>query len=207
MILHRAAVLPGAPRGLAVLTAAIFAGRVGEYIAEVIVGTWSLGYSLQLQLTDAVSLAAILALLTRRQWFIDLVYFWAFSGSLQAARPPDLGPGQSFPSVFYFTYHVGAIVAACLLVFGCRPYPRHDAIWRVYALTLCCAALAGLGDLITGGNCMYLRSKPVHHSLLNVMGPWPWYIAAGAAPALLIFLVLRALLQAVRWRDAGYARS
>jgi len=63
--------------------------------------------------------------------FIDLLYFWAFSASLQAAPTPDLGPGQSFPSVFYFTYftyHVGAIVAACLPVFGCRLYPRDDAI-------------------------------------------------------------------------------
>jgi uncharacterized membrane protein YwaF len=82
----------------------ILAGWAGEYIAEVIVGTWSLGYSLPLQLTDAVSVTVILALLTRRQLFIDLLYFWAFSASLQAALTPDLGPGQSFPSVFYFTY-------------------------------------------------------------------------------------------------------
>jgi hypothetical integral membrane protein (TIGR02206 family) len=193
-----------------VLAGVIVAGWVGEYIAEVIVGTWSLGYSLPLQLTDAVSLAAILALVTRRRLFIDLVFFWAFSGSLQAALTPDLGRGQSFPSVFYFTYftyHVGAIVAACLLVLGCRLYPPHDAIWRVYGLTLCWAALAGLGDLITGGNYMYLRSKPVHHSLLNVMGPWPWYIAAAAALALLIFLALRALLEAVRRLDVGHRRS
>jgi hypothetical integral membrane protein (TIGR02206 family) len=197
----------GAARALA---GVILAGWVGEYIAEVIVGTWSLGYSLPLQLTDAVSLAAVLALLTRRQLLIDLLYFWAFSASLQAALSPDLGPGQSFPSVFYFTYftyHVGAIVAACLLVFGCRLYPRHDAIWRVYGLTLCWTALAGLGDVITGGNYMYLRSKPVHRSLLNVMGPWPWYIAAGAALGLLMFLVLRALLDAGRRRDVSYQRS
>ncbi len=192
------------------LAGMIIAGWAGEYIAEVIVGTWSLGYSLPLQLTDAVSVAAILALLTRRQLFIDLVYFWAFSASLQAALTPDLGAGQSFPSVFYltyFTYHVAAIVAACLLVFGRRLYPRHNAIWRVYSLTLCSAALAGLGDVITGGNYMYLRSKPVHHSLLNVMGPWPWYIAAGAALGLLMFLVLRALLETARRLDVGYERS
>ncbi|MBV8999465.1 MAG: YwaF family protein, partial [Solirubrobacterales bacterium] len=86
-----------AARALAVV---IIAGWAGEYIAEVIVGTWRLGYSLPLQLTDAVSIAAILALLTRRQPFIDLVYYWAFSSTLQAALTPDLGPGQSFPSVF-----------------------------------------------------------------------------------------------------------
>lgn len=125
---HPGAWVWGAARALA---GVIVAGWVGEYIAEASVGTWRLDYSLPLQLTDAVSLAAILALLTRRQFFIDLVYSWSFSATLQAALTPDLGPGQSFPSVFYFTYftyHVGAIVAACLLVFGCQLYPRHDAM-------------------------------------------------------------------------------
>lgn len=193
-----------------VLAGVIVAGWAGEYIAEVIIGTWRLDYSLPLQLTDAVSLAAVVALLTRLQTFIDLVYFWAFSATLQAAITPDLGTGQSFPSVFYFTYftyHVGAIVAACLLVFGCRLYPRHDAMWRVYGITLCWAALAGLGDVITGGNYMYLRAKPVHSSLLNVMGPWPVYVVAGAALGLLMFLVLRAILDAARRTDLRRAHA
>lgn len=60
--------------------------------------------------------------------------------------------------------------------------------------------------MITGGNYMYMRSKPVHHSLLNVIGPWPWYIAAGAALGLIMFLALRALLEAVRRLDVGYQR-
>jgi hypothetical integral membrane protein (TIGR02206 family) len=189
------------------LAGAILAGWAGEYVADAVLGTWSVKYTLPLQLTDAVSAMAITALLTRRRLLVELTYFWAFTASLQAALTPDLA--QAFPSIFYFTYftyHVGAIVAACLLVFGCRLYPRHDAIWRVYGLTLCWAALAGLGDVITGGNYMYLRSKPVQHSLLNVMGPWPWYIASGAAVGLLMFLALRALPDVARRRDVGYQR-
>ncbi len=186
------------------LAAVIFAGWAGEYVADVVVGTWSVKYTLPLQLTDAVSLSAIIALLTRRQLFVDLVYFLAFSASLQAALTPDLS--QTFPSVFYFTYfiyHVGAIVAACFLVFGCRLYPRHEAMWRVYGITLGFTCVAALGDLITGGNYMYLRSKPIHNSLLNVMGPWPVYIAVGAAIGLAMFLVLRALADWARRADFG----
>jgi len=188
------------------LAGAIFAGWLGEYIAEVVVGTWTLRYSLPLQLTDAVSLAAIIALLTRRRLFVELLYFWAFSASLQAALTPDLG--STFPSAFYFTYflyHVGAIVAACLLVFGCRLYPRRGAIWRVYLLTFAFAAVSGVGDLITGGDYMYLRSKPIHNSLLNVMGPWPLYIASGAALGLALFLALDAIANAVARQDVVHA--
>jgi hypothetical integral membrane protein (TIGR02206 family) len=184
------------------LALVILAAWVGEYVADVEQGTWSARYDLPLQLTDAVSLVALLALWTRRGWLVELVYFWALTASLQAALTPDLD--QTFPSVFYFTYfgyHEGAIVAACFLVFGCRKYPRPGAAWRVYAATLGVTALAGVGDLITGGNYMYLREKPAHSSLLTVMGPWPWYILSTAALGLAMLLALEALTQLVRRRD------
>ncbi|HTX31262.1 MAG TPA: TIGR02206 family membrane protein [Solirubrobacteraceae bacterium] len=184
------------------LAAVIFAGWAGEYLADVIEGIWTVQYSLPLQLTDAVSVVAIIALLTQAQLAIELVYFWAFSASLQAVLTPDLA--STFPNVFYFTYfcyHVGSIVAACLLVFGCRRYPRRGAMWWVFGLTLVWAGVAGLGDVVTGGNYMYLASKPVHNSLLNVMGPWPWYIAASAVVGLVMFFVLDRIAVAVARRD------
>lgn len=194
------------------LAGVVLAGWAGEYVAEVVVGTWSLHFSLPLQLTDAVSLAAIVALLTRRQLFVELLYFWALSASLQAALTPDVS--NSFPSAFYFTYfayHVGSISAACLLVFGCGLYPRRGAIWRVYVLTLAWTALAAGGDLATGGNYMYLSRKPIRNSLLNVMGPWPWYIAAGAVIALGLFALLDVIARAARLHDSrlrtAYQRS
>jgi hypothetical integral membrane protein (TIGR02206 family) len=178
--------------GTRLLAVAILAGWAGEYIADAVEGSWSVRYTLPLQLTDAVSACAIVALWTRRTLLVELTYFWAFAASLQATITPDLG--QSFPSVFYFTYftyHVGAVVAACLLVFGLGLRPRPHAAWRTFALTLCFAAAVGIADVITGGNYMYLRAKPVHGSLLNVMGPWPWYIASTAALGLAMLLALQ----------------
>jgi hypothetical integral membrane protein (TIGR02206 family) len=182
-------------RGLALL---ILAAWVGEYVADAVLGIWAIQYSLPLQLTDAVSAATVLALWTRRALLIELAYFWAFTASLQAVLTPDLG--QAFPSVFYFTYfgyHVGAIVGASFLVFGCRLYPRPGAVWRVYAVTLAFTAVSGAGDLLTGGNYMYLRDKPTHSSLLNLLGPWPWYILATAAVGLAMLLAVAVLTHAV----------
>jgi hypothetical integral membrane protein (TIGR02206 family) len=183
----------------AALAAVIFAGWAGEYVADLVNHTWSVKYTLPLQLTDAVSVVTIAALLIRRRLLVELAYFWAFTASLQAVLTPDLA--QSFPSVYYFTYfayHVGAIVAAGFLVFGCRLYPRRGAVWRVYGLTLAWTAIAALGDVLTGGNYMYLRAKPVHSSLLSVLGPWPWYIVATAGLGLVMLLVLNAITNAVR---------
>lgn len=188
-------------RGLTTLERALALGILtawaGEYVADVVLGIWSTRYDLPLQLTDVISLTSALALWTRRPLLVELTYFWAFTATLQAVLTPDLG--YAFPSVFYFTYfgyHVGAIVGASLLVFGRGLYPRPGAVWRVFAVTLAWAAVAGVGDLITDGNYMYLRSKPVHGSLLSLLGPWPWYIGGAAGAGLIMLSVVAGLTHA-----------
>ena len=184
------------------LALVIFAGWAGEYVADIVLGTWTVRYTLPLQLTDAVSVVAILALWTRRARLIELVYFWSLTATLQALLTPDLA--NSFPSVYYFTYfiyHIGAVLAACFLVLGCRLYPRPGAVRRVFLTTLAFTALAGLGDILTGGNYMYLREKPAHNSLLNLMGPWPWYIASTVALALALLLIVNWLTDWIKSLD------
>jgi uncharacterized membrane protein YwaF len=83
-------------------------------------------------------------------------------------------------------------------VFGCRLYPRPGAVWRVHRVTLGFTAIAGVGDLITGGNHMYLREKPAHSSLLSLMSPWPWYIVQTAILVLVLLLAVAGLTRAVR---------
>jgi len=185
-----------------VLALVIFAGWAGEYLADVLLGTWSIQYDLPLQLTDAISVTAILALWTRRMLLVELVWFWSLTASLQATLTPDLS--QTFPSVYYFTYfiyHIGAIVGGCFLVLGCRCYPRLGAVWRVYAATFVFVLVAALGDVFTGGNYMFLREKPAYSSLLNVMGPWPWYIASTAVLGLVLLFAVKLLTDWARRRD------
>jgi hypothetical integral membrane protein (TIGR02206 family) len=188
-----------AARALALV---IFAGWAGEYLADVVLGTWTVRYDLPLQLTDVISVSAIIALWSRRALAVELAYFWSLTASLQATLTPDLS--SSFPSVYYFTYflyHVGAIVGACFLVLGCRLYPRPGAVWRVYAATFAVAVLAALGDVIAAGNYMFLREKPEYSSLLNVLGPWPWYIASTAVLALALLWLVKLLTDWVRRHD------
>lgn len=193
---------PGSSRLLSFgLACVILAGWTGEYLADAVLGIWSPKYDLPLQLTDAVSLVAIVALCTRRALAVELTYFWALTASLQATLTPDLA--QPFPSAFYFTYfayHGGAIVAALMLVFGMGLYPRPGAALRVFAATLVVTAVAAVGDVLSGGNYMYLREKPQHASLLSVMGPWPWYIASTALLGLAMLLAVEALTGVLRAR-------
>ena len=176
------------------LALVILAGWIGEQVADIVEGIWSVEFTLPLQLTDVVSVTAVIALWHPRPLLVELTYLWALTASLQATVTPDLA--RTFPSAFYFTYfgyHVGAVVAAFLLVFGRRLYPRRGAAWRVFAATLVVAVVAGIANLVSGGNYMYLRHKPLHSSLLDVMGPWPWYIVETAVLGLALLLALGAI--------------
>jgi len=175
-------------RTLAVL---MLAAYLAENVAIVVRGTWSLERNLPLQLTDVVTITAALALWSPRPLLFELAYFWALTASLQAVLTPNLD--STFPSLFFFTYfatHCGAVVAAVFLAWGRGLAPRRGAVTRVFVATAAFAVVAGLSDLLTGGNYMFLREKPETTSLLDLMGPWPWYILSGAMLAIAMFAVL-----------------
>jgi hypothetical integral membrane protein (TIGR02206 family) len=177
-------------RGLALLILVAFAT---DHVVAIARGDWSVDRYLPFHLTDAVTIVAALALWTARPLPVELAYFWALTASLQAVLTPDLGEG--FPDPYFWTYfvtHSGAVVAACLLVFGRDLQPRPGAVRRAFVATAGVAGAAALANLLTGGNYMFLREKPDSGSLLDLMGPWPWYIAAAAVLALALFVALDA---------------
>jgi len=154
-------------------------------------GEWGWDYALPLYLCDAAGFVAAAALVTRRPLLVEVTYFWGLAGTVQAIITPDLR--YDFPSYFYFQYfvqHTGIVLAALFLVAGLRIYPRRGAIARMIGITLAFSAVAGVANVVTHGNYMYLAHKPAGGSLLDYMGPWPVYIVAGIPLAALIFLVL-----------------
>lgn len=169
--------------------------------------TWSVGASLPVQLCDVGGFVAVAALLWRQLLLVEIAYFWGLGGTLQAVLTPDLGD-QHFPSFPYLQFYVThdlVILAALFLVIGLALYPRPGAVRRIFLLTLAFALVVGLLDLVTGGNYMYLRQVPASGSLLNLMGPWPWYIAAGAVLTLVVLAILNAPFRLSRLggHDAG----
>ena len=188
---------PPPARVLALVMAGAF---VAEQVAYVVTGEWRATLNLPLQLSDAVTFVAIAALWRPRPRLAELLWFWALTASLQATLTPDLA--QSFPDVRYFTYfltHGGALVAVVVL----RALPQPGGMWRACAATLAWTALAAVGDVVTGGNYMFLREKPSRASLLDLMGPWPVYIAAAAVLALVLFAVLQVLGDRLRGSSPG----
>ena len=163
--------------------------------------------SLPLQLCDVAIFIAAAALWTRRQLVVEVTYFWGLAGTIQALLTPDLP--QHFPSYPYFQYYIahgGVVAAALVLVVGLRQRPRRWAVAWVAGLTVAYAALVGFVDAVTGADYMYLRSKPPSATLLDVLGPWPWYILSAAAIAACLFAILDAPFR-LRRRDLRQGRA
>ncbi len=146
---------------------------------------------LPLELCDATLLLVAIVLLTLHPLLFDVAYYTALGGTTMALVTPDLW--EQFPSaatVQFFVAH-GLVVASVLyLAWSGLARPRPGSVARAMAAINIYAAAVGIFDWKFGTNYMYLAAKPQNASLLDLLGPWPWYIAAGEAVALVLFTLL-----------------
>ncbi|MBL0387563.1 TIGR02206 family membrane protein [Tumebacillus sp. ITR2] len=154
-------------------------------------GAWTLDFSLPLQLCSISLLLAILMLLSKSYRLFEFMFLAGLGGALQALLTPDLG-NYAFPHFRTFEFFIGhgAVVVACFfMVFVERYRPTFGSVWRSFAaLNVLALVVYGL-DLLTGGNYMFLAHKPSNASILDVLGPWPWYLLSLEGVALAMHLL------------------
>jgi hypothetical integral membrane protein (TIGR02206 family) len=146
---------------------------------------------LPLELCDASLCLVIISLFTLNETVFDLAYYGALAGATMALLTPNLWePFPSFGTIQFFIAH-GLIVAGTLyLVWSRLARPRPWSVLRAMAGVNLFAASVGAFDFVYKTNYMYLRAKPANASLLDVLGPWPWYLVAAEAVALGVFSLL-----------------
>jgi hypothetical integral membrane protein (TIGR02206 family) len=162
--------------GFAVLIAAI---EIVWYVSEARKHGLSVHYSLPFHLCDFSMIAAIFALLTRKQVLYEFAYFFGFGGATQALITPELQEGfPAFECMKFFASHGSILTAVIFLtfVFGMRPMPR--SIPRMVIAGTLYMLLVGAFDWATGANYGFLREKPYTPTLLDHLGPWPWYLGS-----------------------------
>ena len=140
---------------------------------------WSLSRTLPVQLCDLASLTAAYALWTHRWWATALTYYWGLTLTPQAIATPDLA--ATFPEpvfLLYWAMHIGTIWAAVYLTWGRGETPD----WRGYRFAIAVTAVWAVEifvlNLLIDTNYGYLNGKPGSASILDLLGPWPWYLAA-----------------------------
>lgn len=159
-----------------------------------LVGVKSIDNFLPLHLCDVAAITAGFALLTRRPLLCALTYFWGLAATLQGLLTPALTVGfPHFPFVMFFVHHFAVVTAALYLplVEGWRPrWPAWKAVREIYAWSLVYLAVAMTANFFLGSNFAFASRPPGNPSLIDHLGPWPWYLLAMQAIAILFFFLL-----------------
>ena len=149
---------------------------------------------LPFHLCDIAAITAGFALITRRPTLCALTYFWGLAATFQALVTPALSIG--FPSWPFFTFFVQhfAIVATALylpIVEGWRP---RQPLWKgpieVYAWSIAYLIFALTANKLLGTNFGFVSRPPDNPSLIDHLGPWPWYLFSMQAIAVTFYFLL-----------------
>ena len=148
-------------------------------------------WNLPLQLCDVTLWMTAIACLTLARPLVEFAYFAGFAGAAMALLTPDLWrPWPQYPAIYFFVAHAGIVIGIAVLVVGRTAPLRNGAVWRAFGMLIGYAVLVGAFNAVTRANYMYLCRKPGNASLLDMFGPWPVYLFAGAAAGLGLFWLL-----------------
>lgn len=135
----------------------------------------------------SVLLAAIM-LITRSRRIYELVYFWGLAGASMAIITPDIE--YTFPDIIYITYftsHALIVVGVLLMTVLFRYRPTLRSLGKALVLTNVYMFMVIPLNLVLDTNYLYVRHKPAGGTLIDFLGPWPWYILALEAIGTLFF--------------------
>jgi hypothetical integral membrane protein (TIGR02206 family) len=175
------------------LGVAILALWAAGTVAQVAAPDFDPAWGLPLQLCDLTSLAAGLALVSRRRWARAVVVLWSLALSTQAFVTPIVreGPARLLFWLFWGSHFASVGTAIYeLLAAGFRPRWKD---WRT-------AAGAGLGylalvlplALALDWSYGFVGDFDARGTVLEWLGPWPWrvaWMALGAAGAMALVVL------------------
>lgn len=162
------------------------------HIWNIAIGEWTIQTHLPFHLCAVLVWTSLFMLLTKNYRIYEFVYFLGIAGASQALLTPEAGI-YGFPHYRVFqtiTAH-GSIVSAAIfmtVVEGYRPY--WSSFKRVFLWTnIYMVAVTGI-NLLIGSNYLYTIHKPPSASLMDVLGPWPWYLLSVELVALVLCLLM-----------------
>jgi hypothetical integral membrane protein (TIGR02206 family) len=148
--------------------------------------------SVPLQLTDLATVVAAYALWSHKQWAYALTYYWGLVLSTQALISPAL-QSPDFPHYQFLAFwaiHLLVVWAAIYLTWGLGMRPDWRSFRIAVAVTAVWAAVTFTFNTFAGTDYGFLNRKPSTASLLDVMGPWPWYVFVAATLVVVVWILM-----------------
>lgn len=185
------------------LAAILVLNETAWHLWNYFTGQWTLQTMLPFHLCSVLVWLSAYMLITKSYAIYEFAYFLGIAGAMQALLTPDAGI-YGFPHFRFFQVIVshGAIVTAAIymtFVEGYRPYWKslvRVAVWgNLYMLVIMAV------NFSLGSNYLFIARKPDTPSLIDLLGPWPWYILAIEGVALVLCLVLYMPYALRDWRS------
>ncbi|MCL7746029.1 TIGR02206 family membrane protein [Halalkalibacter alkaliphilus] len=155
------------------------------------VGLWDIRINLPLQLCTISLYLCVFMLITKRRFVFEIVYFFGLAGALQALITPELF--YTFPHfrfLHFFIAHFAIILAILYMVWVEGASITLRSVFKSFIVLNLFALIALFINIATGANYMFLARKPQNPSILDFLGPYPWYILSLEVIALVMFLLL-----------------
>ncbi len=159
---------------------------------NIAIGEWTIQTHLPFHLCSILVWTSLIMLLTKNYRIFEFVYFLGIAGASQAVLTPEAGI-YGFPHyrVFQTLIAHGSIVTAAVfmtVVEGYRPYwssLMRVLIWgNIYMIFV-----TGI-NVFVGSNYLYTLHKPETASLMDYLGPWPWYLLLLELLAVIFCIIL-----------------
>jgi hypothetical integral membrane protein (TIGR02206 family) len=142
------------------------------------IGSWTIQGMLPLWLCSLTSWSMPLLLIWRSRKYYQWAYFMGLIGAAMALLTPDLMQ-YGFPHyrfIEFFMLHGTLIIAIVYMtsVEGFRPSWK-SLPWVIFITNIYWLFCAGVNSQI-GSNYLYTQGKLPTPSLLDFLGPYPWYL-------------------------------
>lgn len=133
-------------------------------------GAWEWQKALPFHLCNWAMVVIVVALLTGRERWLEVAYFWGIGGTLQAVLTPELE--YAFPDIHFLNFfiaHSGIVIGIAFMMIVKRYRPHWISIVRVFAWSEVYFVVTIAVDLLTGENYGYLLHPPAATSLLDAL--------------------------------------
>jgi hypothetical integral membrane protein (TIGR02206 family) len=174
------------------LLALIYLCEGSWHIWMLAIGAWTVQGMLPLWLCSITSWTMPLLLVWRSPRYYEWAYFMGLLGATMALLTPDL-MNYGFPHyrfIEFFTLHGAIIVAVIYMTVVEKFRPTWRSLPRVFLLFNALWLFDAWVNISLGSNYLYTQGKLPTPSLLDLLGPHPWYLLAMEGLGILICLLL-----------------
>lgn len=148
--------------------------------------------NLQLNLCGVSLMLSIFLLYNKNQTLYEIVFYWGIAGATQAILTPDIGQ-YGYPHFRFFQFFLshGLILMVSVYMTAVEGLRLgKGSLKRIIIITNTYTLFVGIVNYLIGTNYLLLARKPDSASLLDFLGPWPWYILSLEVIAIILFSLI-----------------